>query len=339
MIFSRKELKILGPFYLQNFITNLSKVILPFYVLYFVSIGLSFFQIAMLGAVRSLVGLIFEVPTGAIADLFGRKFSVILGYFLTAITVTCVILTDNFYFLALILGLDALFQTLISGADRAWAYDSAKQESDHLAEKYFFKRKALCNAGMIIAPVIAALIVRYFDMGKLWVIYGIGLMLSAIILIPAKNVNIKQDDLDDEKDSKNFIRIFSHIKDVIKFLKNKPALLYILAAVFFFYFIEEITSLAWTPFLQDEGFRLETIGYLFSVISILGVIFPIIIGKMLPRSRQLLGLIIISIFYTALLISAGLLGQIFVLAVIFVIVSIQRNLGITVNASRFSDCR
>jgi predicted MFS family arabinose efflux permease len=79
--------------------------------------------------------------------------------------------------------------------------------------------------------------------------------------------------------------------------------------------------LAWTPLLQDKGFHLQTIGYLFSLISIFGVIFPIIIGKIIPRNKHLSGLIIVSVFYAILLIFAGLLGQIFVLAAIFVIIS------------------
>lgn len=322
MVFAKKELKTLGPFYLQNFITSLSKVILPFYVLYFISIGLSFFQIALLGAIRSIIGLLFEIPTGAIADIYSRKFSVVLGYFLTAVTVAAVAFTDKFYILAAILGFDAFFQTFISGADRAWAFDLAKQESDDLAENYFFKRKALSNAGMIIAPIIAAFIVWHSSMKNLWLIYSFGLISSAIILLFAKNINPqKKDNQYNEENSKNFIYIFSHIKQTLKFLKKKTDLLFVLAAIFFFYFIEETTSLAWTPLLQDKGFHLQTIGYLFSLISILGVIFPIIIGKIIPRSKQLLGLIVISIFYAILLVFAGLLGQIFVLAAIFVIVS------------------
>lgn len=321
MLFTKKELKILGPFYLQSFVTNFSKVIMPFYVLYFVGIGLNLFQIALLGTVRSIVGLLFEIPTGAIADIYSRKFSVILGYSLTSLTIIAVSLTNNFYLLLLILGLDAFFQTFISGADRAWAVDLAKEESESLVEKYFFKRKALCNAGMIIAPIIAGFIAQHFGMKKLWIIYGVGLMLSSFILIFAKNIKNKNDDEKDDNDSKNFLYVFSHIRESLKFLKEKHVLVFLFVATFIFYFIEETTSLAWTPFLQDKGISIQIIGYLFSAISILGVICPIIIANLLPKNKQFAGLIITSLFYAMLLIAAGLLGQIFVIAAIFVIVS------------------
>ena len=77
---SKNELKNLWPFYVHSLVFNISKVIMPFYVLYFLGIGFSFFQIALIGSIRSVVSVAFEVPTGVIADRYGRKFSVILGY-------------------------------------------------------------------------------------------------------------------------------------------------------------------------------------------------------------------------------------------------------------------
>jgi MFS family permease len=75
-MFQKNELKILSPFYAHSLLFNLSKVIMPFYVLYFLDIGFSFFQIALISSIRSAISLIFEIPTGVIADKYGRKKSV-----------------------------------------------------------------------------------------------------------------------------------------------------------------------------------------------------------------------------------------------------------------------
>jgi hypothetical protein len=68
----------LHPFYLSTFIQSTSKLITPFYIIYLFSIGLEFRQIALISSFRSIVGLICEIPTGVVADLYGKKFSVIL---------------------------------------------------------------------------------------------------------------------------------------------------------------------------------------------------------------------------------------------------------------------
>jgi len=74
--FSKSELKILWPFYLESFLGTLLFILIPFEIVYFRSIGLSSTQIGFLIALWPLASLLFEIPTGAVADLYGRKFSV-----------------------------------------------------------------------------------------------------------------------------------------------------------------------------------------------------------------------------------------------------------------------
>ena len=73
-------------FYLATLLQNALKVITPFYIIYFVALGFSFWQIALISSLRSIIGLVFEIPTGMIADIYGKKTSVILGYSLSALT-------------------------------------------------------------------------------------------------------------------------------------------------------------------------------------------------------------------------------------------------------------
>ena len=80
-IFEKEELKTLWPFYLASFISASFFIYILFYVIFFQEF-LSFFQISVLLAVEMIAAFLFEVPTGAVADVFGRKFSVIIGLFL-----------------------------------------------------------------------------------------------------------------------------------------------------------------------------------------------------------------------------------------------------------------
>ena len=64
-------------FSLYGFLKN-QQYYAPFIILAFREKGLSFFAIGLLVGFRELCVNIMEVPTGAIADLYGRRRSMIL---------------------------------------------------------------------------------------------------------------------------------------------------------------------------------------------------------------------------------------------------------------------
>lgn len=70
-IFQKNELKILLPFYLESFLAFIIQFVPAFALIYFISIGMDIVKIGFLMAMVPLASLIFEVPTGAIADIYG----------------------------------------------------------------------------------------------------------------------------------------------------------------------------------------------------------------------------------------------------------------------------
>ena len=96
-LFSDGELKILWPFYLEYFISSLLYFMPVFMILYLSRLNFSFTQIGILLAIYPLTSLIFEIPTGAIADLYGRKFSVLFGYFIEGICMLGLFFFENYF--------------------------------------------------------------------------------------------------------------------------------------------------------------------------------------------------------------------------------------------------
>ena len=84
-MFSKLELKLLWPFYLEAFLGTLLFITPPFMVAYLLNLGFTASKIGVLMALAPLAAFIFEIPTGAIADLYGRKISTILGWLLEGI--------------------------------------------------------------------------------------------------------------------------------------------------------------------------------------------------------------------------------------------------------------
>ena len=99
-------------------------LIMPVVVLFFQENGLSMFQVFLLQAVFSVVIVISEVPSGYMADIIGRKASIVIGSILATAGVGTYSLSYGFWgflFAEVFLGLSGSF---ISGADSALLYDS-----------------------------------------------------------------------------------------------------------------------------------------------------------------------------------------------------------------------
>ena len=67
--FKQGELKLLWPFYLDALISPMLFFMPAFVVVYFRDLGLSLFQISILTMMMPLFMFLFEIPTGAIADI------------------------------------------------------------------------------------------------------------------------------------------------------------------------------------------------------------------------------------------------------------------------------
>lgn len=105
MKFQEEELKTLWPFYLDYLVSPMLHFAPAFMIVFFRDLNFSLFQIGILLAIYPLFALIFELPTGAFADLYGRKASCLLGYFLEGIGFLSIFFLSDYY---LILGAFAL---------------------------------------------------------------------------------------------------------------------------------------------------------------------------------------------------------------------------------------
>lgn len=140
------------------FMHLMSAVIMPFFREWG---GLSFVQIFALQTWFMLMSFLMEVPTGAVADRFGRKVSVACGGFLLA---AASLLYGAFPHLAVFVVAETLFAvaiTLVSGADEALAYDSLlargrEAEASRVMARLEAAKLAGILAGALVGGVVAS---------------------------------------------------------------------------------------------------------------------------------------------------------------------------------------
>ncbi len=97
-------------------------------VYYVRTVGLRPFELLLIGTVLMIVTLLFEVPTGVIADVYGRKRSVLIGGALIGMCFLVVGLIPVFWVVLAAALIEAIGNTCISGALEAWLTDEIAAE-------------------------------------------------------------------------------------------------------------------------------------------------------------------------------------------------------------------
>ena len=99
--------------------------------------GFSLAQIGAAETVFHLVSLIFEIPSGALADVVGRKKTLLISCVMRIIANIAMIASNNFALVCVSIAFSALHYNCMSGSDDALAYDSLKSAGEESSfERY-----------------------------------------------------------------------------------------------------------------------------------------------------------------------------------------------------------
>ncbi|MBI3036377.1 MFS transporter [Candidatus Woesearchaeota archaeon] len=110
-------------FYIYAFFSGLI-FFFPVYVLFFLGKGFSYMQVLFLDSLIVLIPLLFEIPTGYLADVKGRKFCIVLSSLCLVAGGALLLVGSNFQVFIAAMSLVGLGMALSSGADSAFVYDS-----------------------------------------------------------------------------------------------------------------------------------------------------------------------------------------------------------------------
>lgn len=150
------------------------------YQLFLVEKGLSLLEINLLNCCFMLANFLFEIPTGAIADSFGRKRSVIIGLWFFAFSFLFYFLADNFwqFLTAEIIG--AFAATCVSGAIEALVFDSLNAQGEQSSSQELFRKAEIRTIGVIVGVVIGSSVAS-FGLAWPWLLSAIAFSLLALV--------------------------------------------------------------------------------------------------------------------------------------------------------------
>ncbi|MFA4960049.1 MAG: MFS transporter [Candidatus Pacearchaeota archaeon] len=297
--FEKGELKILWPFYLESFFAYVIQFAPAFSIIYFLSLGMSLTKIGFLLAVIPLSSLIFEIPTGAIADIYGRKFSVLLGYFLEGIAMFLIFFTQNYSTLVIIFIFWGAVATFSSGSWEAWIVDLVKKKNKKLVQTFFSKSKFIQSIALILSGIIGALFVKMFGLSLIWIVSGFSFFIGIILLLPAQEIKEKRKVNGNNGHLKN---LYIQSKKSISYSIKHPVLLYLLIADFFMIIsVAFAESLAYVPFLSNLGMPNYAFGYFWSATWLVMAIAPLCSKKFLGKHKEVNFLFVVTLIGSLIL--------------------------------------
>jgi MFS family permease len=131
---------------------------LPIVYVFFQDNGLSLTQIFIIEAIFSIGLVLFEVPTGAVADYYGKKASLVLGSVIWVISCVLFSFGSGFYTFIFAYLTWALGAAFLSGADTALLYDILHKDNQ---KEHFKKYQGNAKFIGLVAISLASLLGGY----------------------------------------------------------------------------------------------------------------------------------------------------------------------------------
>ncbi len=100
----------------------------PYLYLYLLSIGINLFQIGLLFSVREIITYLFEIPSGILADQYGKKTELLICFIFYIISFVFFFMGGNFFIILIGMVFFGLGEAFRSGTHKAMIYSYLEQK-------------------------------------------------------------------------------------------------------------------------------------------------------------------------------------------------------------------
>jgi MFS family permease len=265
--------------YLYRFLMNF-QLWWPIWVIYLLrERHLSFTQITLLDTPFFILIVLAEIPTGAVADRFGRRTSLMFASTLFAVAVFVFGMAQNYAVILVSYTAWGLAQTFQSGADAAILYDSLKQigrEDDF--QEINGRLWAITSFAVLIAMLIGAPLASLTSLSfPILLSAGVGLM-----AVPVAASMHEPRHSEEASEGDYFKTIVAGLRDVW----NTPPLRYIIlfSAIVFMSTFAPLVFLQ--PFLTRHGVGISSLGWWQAPVRAAGILSALGTARWIARVGQ-----------------------------------------------------
>ncbi len=246
--------------------------------------GLSLMEVNLVNGMFFAMLFIFEIPTGAYADIFGRKRAVVLACLLLALAKCIYALSTSFWYFVCAEVVAALAFTFQNGAFQAWFVDSMRHYGHEGSLTKKFARLTLINQG---CGAIGALTGSYlFAMGSSIPWWSGAFMLLILAIIA--NVAMKESYFQKREFSlrAGAGSMWEIAKKSFYYAKVHKPVRFVLVVTFVQIFAVMSLNMYWQPFFQAKGLEPIYFGWLFFGMMSFLALGGFIVSKIDTQGRE-----------------------------------------------------
>ena len=237
---------------------------IPIWVIYLNETrGFSITEITFLDVFLMIILVILEVPTGIIADRWGKKVSLCYGAFIHAVAILVFSFAGNIVVIAISYTVVAVALTLFSGADSAFVYDSLKAAGRRGEyQKIWGRLHSISLIASVVSLVLGAFLAAATN---LWfpIVISAGLMLIAWIVA----LTFKEPPREEAPTSYR-----ETILNAVNVVRSKPPVYTMMLFAGFVMAIAVSFSILLQPYLRSHGIEIKFIGILQVPEQLLGIV-------------------------------------------------------------------
>ncbi|MGI9598219.1 MAG: MFS transporter [Acidimicrobiales bacterium] len=277
-----------------------------------VDLELSPLRLVLLGTIMELVVLASESPTGVVADVFSRKWSIIIAWLIMGVSQMLSPISES---LIVLLGWQALFgfgYTFQSGADTAWVTDETGSEDDSLV----MSRAIAMALGVVVGVSIAMGLTQWSLRGTMVISGVIGLVFAGFLAATMTEDNFEPIDRSQRSTSDALIDTW---RRGLAAVWQRRVLRIVVVATFIIAMVDETVDRLDFPRMRELGFpdldgadSAVLFGAIWIAMTLLALPVMVIVGRRIDRSSDRLSAMLMTGF-----LAIGTLGVAFMAGTIF----------------------
>jgi MFS family permease len=216
---------------------------------YFVeTVGMNPFELVLVGTVMETAVFVFEIPTGVVADTYGRKRSMLIGWLVMGAGLVLSGTVPEVWAVLVGWTVWGIGWTFMSGAYEAWITDEVGAEG---VGPVFARGDRMSSAGALVGIILSVVIAATFSTAAAVVTGGVlvaALAVAGLVVIPETGWRRGA-----RADGPSWRELRRNATDGARLVRAQPLLLLILAITFFAGMSTESFDRLWQAHLLEIG--------------------------------------------------------------------------------------
>jgi MFS family permease len=238
-----------------------SYLFVPVAVVFALSRGLSLVEVMLLNTVYCTVVILTEVPTGALADRFGRRLTMMAGALCMVAACLTYAFSDGFAGFAVAEALAALSMTLCSGADSAYLFDLL---NEHGRGDEYPRREGTASAWHQAGQALAFLAGGLLGASDLAFPYLVTAGVASVAFFIA--LFMREGRMPRVARAPSVREVLHHMQGSMRVVLRRGPLLWTIAYSAIVFLMLRATVYVYQPYLKASGFSIAETGMVFAAV-------------------------------------------------------------------------